>query len=162
MKNILLVIAILLSIITEAQVTKVYFQASGLTCSMCSNSINKSLRTLDFVDKIDADVKSYTFELSFKPNSNVDFDKIKKKVEDAGFSVSGFFATIYFDNVRVKENEPVKVNSNNLIFVNGREQMLNGEIRVKVVDKGFVTSKEYRNNSFSMPEKAEGIYHVSI
>lgn len=80
---------------TQAQVTKVYLQASGLTCSMCSNSINKALKTLDFIDKVDADIKNYTFEISFKANSIVDFDKIKKKVEDAGFSVSDFVAILF-------------------------------------------------------------------
>src|SRR5436305_1733911 len=99
MKTIFLVIALALSMATGAQVTKVSLQASGLTCSMCSNSINKALRTLDFIDKIDTDMKTYTFEISFKPNSHVDFDKIKNKVEKAGFSVSSFIATIYFDNV---------------------------------------------------------------
>lgn len=64
MKNIFLLIAILISMTTKAQVTKVYLQASGLACSMCSNSINKALNTLDFVDKVDADNKNYTFELS--------------------------------------------------------------------------------------------------
>src|SRR5438874_4569695 len=85
-----------------SQVTKVSLQASGLTCSMCSNAINKALKTLDFVDKVDADIKTYTFEISFKANSNVDFDKIKMKVEKAGFSVSGFVATVRFNNVQVK------------------------------------------------------------
>ena len=90
MKAIFLFVALAFSMATSAQVTKVSLQASGLTCSMCSNSINKALKTLDFVDKIDTDIKTYTFEISFKVNSNVDFDKIKKKVENAGFTVSGF------------------------------------------------------------------------
>ena len=92
MKKIFLFIAIAFSLATNAQVTKVSLQASGLTCSMCSNSINKALKTLDFVLKVDADIKTYTFEILFKPNSNVDFDMIKKKVENAGFTVSGFVA----------------------------------------------------------------------
>jgi copper chaperone CopZ len=91
MKNIFMLVAIFISMATKAQVMKVYLQASGLTCSMCSNAINKSLKTLDFVDKIDADVKRYTFELSFKSNSSVDFGKIKRKVEDAGFFSFKFF-----------------------------------------------------------------------
>src|SRR6478736_779050 len=88
MKKILLVLAITISIAAKAQVTKVYLQASGLTCSMCSNAINKALKTLDFVDKVDADIKNYTFEILFKEASHVDFNKIRRKVEDAGFSVS--------------------------------------------------------------------------
>src|SRR4051812_32501057 len=112
MKNVILVTIMLVSLVTNAQVTKVFFQASGLTCSMCSNSIHKSLKTLDFVDNIHADIKNYTFELSFKPNSNVDFDKIRGKVEAAGFSVSSFYVTIRFDALQIKEEEPVKIGNN--------------------------------------------------
>ena len=58
MKKTFAIIAILLSSVIQAQqVTKVSIQASGLTCSMCSNAINKSLRSLDFVDKVDANIK---------------------------------------------------------------------------------------------------------
>src|SRR6476620_5691832 len=81
MKKIFLLLAIVVSMIAKAQITKVYLQASGLTCSMCSNAINKSLKTLDFVEKVDADVKSYTFEIYFKQNAQIDFDNIKTQVE---------------------------------------------------------------------------------
>jgi len=101
MKKIFFFIAIALSMVTNAQVTGVSLQASGLTCSMCSNSINKALKTLDFVLQVDADIKTYTFEISFKPNSSIDFDMIKNKVENAGFTVNGFVATILFNNVQV-------------------------------------------------------------
>ena len=160
MKNILMIIAILISGATNAQVTKVYLQASGLTCSMCSNSINKALSTLDFIDKVDADIQHYTFEISFKMNSCVDFDKIRRKVEDAGFSVSGFVAAIDFNNVEIKENEPVTIGSNTLIFVNGKSGMLVGVKQVRLLDKGFITSKEYRRNVF--PVSLPGILHVKM
>src|SRR5690349_19929919 len=117
MKNILLAIALAISITTTAQVTKVSLQASGLTCSMCSNAINKALKTLDFIDNIKADIRNYTFEISFKPESHVDFDKIKNKVEGAGFFVAGFVASINFDNIKVKDSEPVAVGNYTLLFV---------------------------------------------
>ena len=160
MKTILLFFAITLSIATKAQVTKVSLQASGLTCSMCSNSINKALKTLDFIDKIDADIKTYTFEISFKANSNVDFDKIKMKVEKAGFSVSGFVATIYFNNVEVKNSLPVTIGDKAFVFVNVKDQSLNGVKQVKVLDKGFVSPKEYKSYAFS--DLSPGTYHATI
>ena len=162
MKNILLIAAIVYSVAASSQVTKVNLQASGLTCSMCSNAINKSLKTLDFVDKIDADVKRYTFELSFKSNSSVDFGKIKRKVEDAGFSVSSFVASIDFDNVQFKSDQPVRIGGNTLLFVNLKDQALSGETMVRLVDKGFISSKEYKGNSFSKSRTDEGVYHVSL
>ena len=160
MKAIFLFVALAFSMATSAQVTKVSLQASGLTCSMCSNSINKALKTLDFVDKIDTDIKTYTFEISFKLNSNVDFDKIKKKVENAGFTVSAFVATMYFNDVHVKDGEPVTIGDKTFHFLNVKDELFNGIKQVKLLDKGFISSKEYKVNSLF--NSSPGIYHVSI
>jgi len=160
MKTILLFFALVLSIATRAQVIKVSLQASGLTCSMCSNSINKALKTLNFIDKIDTDMKTYTFEISFKPNSHVDFDKIKNKVENAGFTVSAFIATIQFNNVHVKDSEPVTIGDKTFYFLNIKDDVFNGIKQVKVLDKGFVSSKEYK--SYSLFNLLPGTYRVSI
>ena len=160
MKKIFLFIAIAFSLATNAQVTKVSLQASGLTCSMCSNSINKALKTLDFVLRVDADIKTYTFEISFKPNSNVDFDLIKKKVENAGFTVSGFVATIHFNNVQLMNSQPVTIEDKTFLFVNMKDQSLNGAKEVKVLDKGFVSPKEYKRNAF--PVSSSRTYYATI
>ena len=160
MKKIFLIISIAISMVSNAQVTKVSLQASGLTCSMCSNSINKALKTLDFVDKVDADIKTYTFEISFKPNSNVDFNMIKKKVEGAGFTVSGFIATILFNNVQIENGRPINIEDKTFYFVNTHDQPLNGAKEVKVLDKGFVSPKEYKRNAF--PDSAPHTYHATL
>jgi copper chaperone CopZ len=159
MKTIYLLLALMVSMATEAQVQKVSLQASGLTCSMCSNAINKALKTLDFVDQVDADIKTYTFEITFKPNAAVDFDRIRKKVEDAGFSVSGFVAQIHFENLAVKNDEPIVIDGNTIILINPKESVLDGVKRIRVLDKGFVTNKEYKKNSFTI---TTGMYHATI
>ena len=160
MKKNFLFIAIAFSLATNAQVTKVSLKASGLTCSMCSNSINKALKTLDFVLKVDADIKTYTFEILFKTNSNVDFDMIKKKVENAGFTVSGFVATILFNNIQVINSQPVTIGDKTFLFENMKDQSLNGAKEVKVLDKGFVSPKEYKRNAF--PISSPRTYHATI
>jgi copper chaperone CopZ len=160
MKKYLLIIAIAVSQATTAQVTKVSLKASGLTCSMCSNSINKALKTLPFIENVNADLKTYTFEISLKANNKADFDKIKKKVEDAGFSVSGFSAFINFNNVQVKENKVVTIGDKTFLFVNIKEQSLNGVKEIKILDKGFISPKEYKRFSFSA--SSPGTYHATI
>lgn len=160
MKTFLLFIAIVLCLATKAQVTKVSLQASGLTCSMCSNAISKALKTLDFVDEVNADIKTYTFEVTFKENSKVDFDKIKMKVEKAGFSVSGFVATIHFNNVPVKNNQAVLIGDKTFVFVNVKDQSLHGMKQIKVLDKGFVSPKEYK--SYPFYSLSPGTYHATI
>jgi copper chaperone CopZ len=160
MKTIFLFITIAFSVATKAQVTQVSLQASGLTCSMCSNSINKALTTLDFVLKVDADIKTYTFEIFFKPNSDVDFDRIKKKVENAGFSVSAFVATIVFNNVQIINNQAVTIEDKTFLFVNSKGQSLNGVKKIKILDKGFISPKEYKRNAF--PVSSSRTYYATI
>lgn len=66
---------------------KVTLVASGLTCSMCSKAIFKSLTKLDFVEEVKVDIEKSKYILSFKSDSKVDIAQIKKAVTDAGFGV---------------------------------------------------------------------------
>ena len=151
-----------MSLAVNAQVTKVSMQASGLTCSMCSNAINKSVKTLEFVENVRANIKTSTFEITFKSNADVDFEELKKRVEDAGFFVSQFVATFRFNNVQVKENEPVKIADKTLRFINVKDQALNGDKAIRILNKGFVSSKEYKKNAITAPVKGSNIYTVTI
>jgi copper chaperone CopZ len=144
----------------SAQVSKVSLMASGLTCSMCSNSINKALKTLPFISKVEADIKSSSFEVSLKPNIPVDFNKMKMKVEKAGFSVSGFVATVQFDNINVKKGQPLTVDNGIFIFERINSPVLDGLKRIRILNKGFVSAKEYKVNALSEP--SAGTYRVSV
>lgn len=163
---------------TWAQVKKVSLQASGLTCSMCSKAIYKALLTVDFVDNVDANIKNSTFEITFKPNADVDFDKLKNKVEDAGFFVAGFWATIHFDGLKIKNETAVAAAGKNLMFLHISDQQLSGDQTVKFLDKGYLPVKEYRKISALTTKecyqtgiadipgagiaKGSRIYHVTI
>ena len=160
MKNIIFIVAVAASIISEAQVSSVSIQASGLTCSMCSNAINKSLKTLDFVDKVDADMSDYTFVVTFKPGGRVDFDLLKNKVESAGFAVCSFVATVHFNAVQASEANPLVTETAKIIFPAGTDTVLNGDQKIRLLDKGFVSAKEYKKHApFGYEPRA---YHVSF
>jgi len=126
---------------------------------MCSNSINKALKTLPFIDKVEADIKNSSFKISFN-NNPVDFDKMKMKVEKAGFSVSEFVAIIQFNHVPVKKDQPLRIGDKVFLFKNITDPVLNGEKRIKILNKGFVSPKEYKNNA--LVQTSAGIYLVSI
>ena len=155
MKKIFIMLLVVLGVNAQAQVSKVSLQASGLTCSMCSNSIYKSLKTLPFVEKIEANIKTSTFEIKFKPAAQVDFNKLKAKVEDAGYAVAKFVATIDCENVQVKTNEPVRIGAIKLQFIQVKEQALNGEKPIKIVSKGFVPLKEFKKLAVNKPAAAD-------
>ena len=147
MKKILIAFALLFFIKAEAQVTKVSLQASGLTCSMCSNAINKSLKTLDFVENVKADVSSSTFEIIIKTGTAANFDLLKKKVEDAGFFVAKMIVTLNVNQVEVSNDAHVNIDGKMFHFLNTDKKLINGETSFKILDKGFVSAKEFKKNS---------------
>ena len=142
MKKIFFVIAVLFSVVIHAQVKEVNIQASGLTCSMCSNSIFKALKTLGFVDKVDANIKTSSFNISFKPTADIDFDKLKAKVEDAGFFVANFTVIIYVEKLVISNDTHVHVGNDIFHFLNVKDKVLSGDQTIRILDKGFVSAKE--------------------
>jgi copper chaperone CopZ len=147
MKQFLILLLFALSIKANAQINSVSLQASGLTCSMCSRSIFKALKTLDFVDKVDANIKNSTFDITFKPGSKVNFDMLKKKVEDAGFFVANFKASVHFDKVTIANDNHVVIDGTVFHFLHVKDQVLEGDKTIRLLDKGFVSSKEYKKNN---------------
>ena len=62
-------------------------KVSGLTCSMCSFSIEKSVEKVYFVEDVEANIEDTTFKIIFKKNNYVDFFALQNAVEDAGFFI---------------------------------------------------------------------------
>ena len=161
---------VLFTVAAKAQIKNVTIQASGLTCSMCSNSIFKALKTLDFVENVEANIKKSSFDISFKPSAVIDFDKLKAKVEDAGFFVANFTFTYNFDNLAVSNDKHINVGNSVFHFLNVKDGILSGEKKVRLLDKGFVTAKEFKKNSIltnmacykNGEENNKRIFHVTI
>ena len=65
---------------------KVKFVASGLTCSMCSRAVHKSLESDKDIIKIETNLETQEWNIEYKKGTYT-FDKLKSKVEGAGFGV---------------------------------------------------------------------------
>lgn len=146
MKKLLTGFFILVFLQVQSQVKSLTLQASGLTCSMCSNSINKALKTINYVDKVKANISTSSFEITLKPGAVVDFDDFKKKVEDAGFSVANLTAKVEFDKASISSDHHITIDGMIFHFLNVNEQVLTGTHNIKIIDKGFVSAKEYKKN----------------
>lgn len=170
MKKLMLIISVFMAVAVQAQVKNITIQASGLTCSMCSNSIFKALKTLDFVENVVPNIKTSSFDISFKPSMEIDFDKLKAKVEDAGFFVAGFTITYQFDNMPVVNDTHVTLGSHVFHFLNVKDGVLSGEKKIRILDKGFVSAKEFKKNSSltrmtcykTGEENKKRVFHVTI
>jgi copper chaperone CopZ len=166
MKSIKMMIAIL-AITTSAahaQFTKAELQVSGLTCSMCSKSTEKSLATLPFIASIKADLNRNVFVLTFKNDVPVNLALLSKKVQSAGFSVNNLKATYNFEHTRIT-NGAFVYSGDTYELVNAGNKALDGEVALTVVDKGFAPAsvyKKYDQLNANPGVKAGRIYHLAI
>ncbi|MBG9378032.1 heavy-metal-associated domain-containing protein [Panacibacter sp. DH6] len=130
--------------LVNAQVKEANLVASGLTCSMCSKAIYEALKNISTVENVKANIKESSYNIVFKNGANADPDAIKKAVEDAGFFVAKLQLKIKFNDVTVKNDEHITAAGLNLHFLDIREQQLNGEKLITVVDKNFEPAKEFK------------------
>lgn len=180
MKYIIVLFWLMCSTSAGAQVQSVSIQASGLTCSLCSNAIRKALETVEAVQEVKANIKNSSFDVRFKPAAYVDFDLLKQKVEDAGFFVAHFEVQFQFEQVPVASDAHIRLNGYLFHVLNTAERTLEGKQHFQLLDKGFVSAKVFKKNasltrmvcyetgktaacctSSQMPE-GERIYHIQF
>lgn len=160
--------------VSAQQIATIEMQVTGLTCSMCSQATEKSLRTLDYVSNVTPDLNKNLFVITFKKDKAVNFDQLNKKVKDAGFSVGKLEATINFNQAKIDENGQVIIGANVYRFANAKDKVLNGPIKVNVIDKNFISNAAFKQKSTMVKfdsyasgtgmvnGKKTRIYHLSI
>lgn len=159
---------------SSQQISAVEMQVTGLTCSMCSQATEKSLRTLSYVNAVTPDLNKNLFMLTFKKGESVSFDQLQKKVKDAGFSVGNLVATINFNQAKVDGEGEVAIGGNVYRFSNVKNKVLNGPVKVNVIDKNFISNAAFKQKSSQIKfdsyatgtgvvnGKKTRIYHLSI
>ena len=130
------------------------------------------------IENIDTDLKNNLFMITIKPGTLPDFDLLRKKVEDAGFSIGKLTVEVNFDKLAVTNDTHLNIGGKNLHFLHVADQTLNGWQKVQLIDKSFVVASQYKKmQSFTtMPcyktgisagccnnvKAGERIYHVTI
>jgi copper chaperone CopZ len=142
-----IVLLVLIGFLSQAQFSKARLQATGLTCAMCSNAINKALLKVPFVESVKSDIKNSAFNIVFKQGQKVEIDALKNAVEDAGFSVGSLQMTGNFNEIKVENDKHIKIGDAVFHFLNTKDQVLDGEKTISVIDKSFLTAKQFKKVS---------------
>lgn len=144
MKKFFIILLVVFGSNAQAQFSKVSLQASGLTCSMCSKAVKTALEEVSFVEKVQVDIKNQQYNLSFKQNNKVNFDALNKAVQDAGFSVASLKVTASVNTTKLQKDEHLKIGDQTFHFLNAANQTVDGQVSFSIVDKGFVSAKEFK------------------
>jgi copper chaperone CopZ len=131
----------------NAQFSKATLQASGLTCSMCSKAVKEALEKVPFIEKVMVNIKTQEYSLTFKGDVSPDFDALSAAVEDAGFSIAKLKVVTEVNNVIAGKDNHVKIGDKYFHFMNGKGETLSGATTFTIVDKSFVTEKEFKKYS---------------
>ena len=140
--------------VSAQQISTADLQVTGLTCSMCSNATQKSLETLGFINSVKPDLNKNIFVLTFKTGADINLDLVRKKVQDAGFSVGGLTADFIFNQVKIDDKGQAIVDGNVYRFINAKNKTLNGTVKVSVVDKNFISGSAFKKQAASVNSDA--------
>jgi copper chaperone CopZ len=147
MKRIIFIAAIMMACFqVQAQIQSAQLSASGLTCSMCSKSIYKSLMQLSSVDSVAVDIDQSLFTIFFKSGVPVFPDDIKKAVTDAGFAIASLQMTANFPATDVAKDTHMQFAGATYHILNAQGQHIEGIRTFSVLDKNFVTTAVFRRN----------------
>jgi copper chaperone CopZ len=121
------------ALISNAQLSKIELRATGLTCSMCSNAIFKQLQSIAEVDSVETDLNTNTFIVFLKKGNTINPKTFKEKVENAGFFIGEFIATA-----------STEIFDQSIYILTDIMSKKQAEIKFQVLDKGYVTAKEFK------------------
>ncbi|MFM7838267.1 MAG: heavy-metal-associated domain-containing protein [Chitinophagaceae bacterium] len=157
---------LLITTFASAQIISAELTATGLTCSMCSKATYNQLKSIAEVERVEPDLNNTAFIIHFKNNTPVHIGNLKKKVEDAGFAVGELVVLFKFDNQVAENNTSFVLDKDTYTFMDTKPGTLRGEVKLKILDKGYVVDKEYKKYS-NMAQRypsyvtaAEHLYHV--
>lgn len=138
MKFLIGAFALLFSLPAAAQIQSASLKASGLTCSMCSKAIYKSLQKVSTIQKVDVNIETSEYTIAFKPGAAIELDEVKKAVENAGFSVSAMQVRARVEPATLEKDSHVMLGQSTFHFLNGADKKVGGELTFNVVDKAYV------------------------
>jgi copper chaperone CopZ len=164
-KMFLLSILLLCTNVLFGKVNYVQIGINGLTCSMCSRSVEIALEKLDFIDKVEMDLEKTQAAITFKSGDNINFAKIAKAVKDAGFSVR--FLKAYFDQFPQLSDGAFQLGNNTIKLINQPNDKSTTEIPLTFVGYNFMDKKtlkiwQSKYTNFRPFSKKENEYFVGI
>ena len=153
-----------LSLQLKAGLKWVDIGVNGLTCSLCSRSVEMSLRKLDFIEKVDMSLEKTEGRIFIKAGKVVDMKRMASAVKDAGFSVRFFRLEFAFDDVTVDHNGSFVYQGQVYHWLQFENKPVRGEVALKLIDDGFLPRKESselkKKLGFDNESTGQKIFHV--
>ncbi len=84
--SLVLAVMVLASSVWAVDQKKVQLRVDGLSCPFCAYGLEKKLKRIKGVDKLEIKINEGLVIMTFKEKANIDPELIRKKVKEAGFT----------------------------------------------------------------------------
>ena len=115
---------------------------NGLTCSMCTRSVEMSIRRLDFVDTVVMSLEKAEGRIYFESNLPVNFEQIAKAVVNAGFSVRFIKVQFNFNDIEIGPDGLFSYQGQLFKWIDFKIKPDETQVALKLIDEGFLPKKE--------------------
>lgn len=151
-----------------AQINKAEIVATGLTCSMCSNAIYKQLQKIPNTEKVETNLNTNTFTVYLKKGNLTKPLELKENIEKAGFFVGSLIVYLPSESLKINTKSSIIQGSTEFLFLDENAKIETKQTKLKIYEKGFLTSKEFKQVSkayakkINFPANSSNLYHVKL
>ncbi|HEY3406149.1 MAG TPA: heavy metal-associated domain-containing protein [Ohtaekwangia sp.] len=144
MKKVLLFVFTLYCSATQAQFKAATMEIDGMTCSMCTYGVQRSIAKLKFIQQVNVDLNSSVASISFKPDEFVNIGEVIKSVFDAGYSVRSLKAKVNLENPVGLQSDQFLLGNSTFIILNNTDTDLKGIVDLIFVEKKFTNTDPFK------------------
>ena len=115
---------------------------NGLTCSLCTRSVDRSINRLEFVDSVTMSLENTEGRIYVKNVEAINLKRITKAITDAGFSVR--FVRLQFDfrDTRIDKEGFFSFKGQRYRWLQLKSNSLQNDVALTLIDEGFLPKKE--------------------
>jgi copper chaperone CopZ len=163
-RSILLIASLLFVLKTQAtSIQFISIGVNGLTCSMCTRSVEMSILKLDFVDSVAMDLENTDGMVYLKPGAAVDLRKVAKAVTNSGFSVRFMRIQVNFDTPLT--DTCFSIGPDSFQFIGSSKKPTGLKAELMMIGDEFMPKKEltkYRKQMVATCPAQNGFYVSSL
>jgi copper chaperone CopZ len=158
MKVVSVLLCFIFSLNVSAQFKSATVGIDGLTCSMCSLGVQKSIEKLKFIQEVKVDLNANTAYIEFKDAVMVDMKEVIKSIYDAGFSVRNLTARYSFNESTTPTSPFFQFENYTYIVLEQRAgKILTNTVEVQFVDKKFSDTRDYKKHKSTIDKTSKNL-----
>lgn len=115
---------------------------NGLTCSLCTRSVDRSISRLEFVDSVNMSLENTEGRIYLKDVEVIDLKRITKAITDAGFSIRFVRLQFDFKDIQIDTDGFFNFKGQRYRWLQFKSNASLSSVALTLINEGFLPRKE--------------------